>query len=66
MAQEIDLRPHVTVLNHELDVVHDFVYLGSAIPNSVSLNTELQKRIGEALHLTDKTSMDQQQTVRTH
>ena len=44
MAQEIDLRPHVTVLYHELDVVHDFLYLGSAISNSFSLNTELQKK----------------------
>ena len=48
MAQGIDLRPHVTVVNHELDVVHDLVYLGSAISNSPSLNTELQKRIGKA------------------
>ena len=47
MAQGIDLQPHVLVLNHELDVVHDFVHLGSAISDSLSLNTELQKRIGK-------------------
>ena len=48
MAQGINLRPHVTVLYHELDVVHDFVYLGSAISDSVFLNTKLQRRIGKA------------------
>ena len=49
MSQGIDLGPHVTVLNHELDVVHDFVYLGSALSDSLSLNTELQKRIGNTM-----------------
>ena len=47
-AQEIGLRLYIQILNHELDVVHDFIYLGSTVSDSLSLNSELQKRIGEA------------------
>ena len=36
MAQGMDLQPHIQILNYELDVVHDFVHLGSNTSNSLS------------------------------
>ena len=48
MAQDTGSQPHIHISNHELDVVHDFVYLGSTISDSLSLDIELNKRIGKA------------------
>ena len=48
MAQGIDGQPHISLSNHALDVVHDFVYLGTTISDSLSLESELNKRIGKA------------------
>ena len=32
----------------ELEAVHEFVYLGSTIPDSLSLETEISRRVGNA------------------
>ena len=48
MGQDVDLPPSISILEYELDVVHDFVYLCSTISDSLSLDSELNKRIGKA------------------
>eukprot|EP00745_Piridium_sociabile_P043277 TRINITY_DN8831_c0_g1_i1.p1 TRINITY_DN8831_c0_g1~~TRINITY_DN8831_c0_g1_i1.p1 ORF type:complete len:1016 (+),score=240.62 TRINITY_DN8831_c0_g1_i1:1061-4108(+) len=48
MGQDMESQPHIRISDHELDVVHDFEYLGSTITDSLSLDTELNKRIGKA------------------
>ena len=46
MGQGMDSPPSITISTQELEVVHDFVYLGSTIFNT--LDVELDKRIGKA------------------
>src|SRR6201996_3765554 len=48
MVQNMDSSPSITISNHELEVVHDFVYLGSTITDSLSLDVELNRRVGKA------------------
>ena len=48
MHQGVDSPPSITISTQELEAVHDFVYLGSTISNTLSLEIELDKRIGEA------------------
>ena len=48
MGQDVDSPSSISISGHELDVVHDFVYLGSTIFDSLSLNMELNKCIGKA------------------
>ncbi|KAL8591855.1 hypothetical protein ACOMHN_044351 [Nucella lapillus] len=48
MGQDVDSPPAISINEHELDVVHDFVYLGSTISDTLSLDAELNKRIGKA------------------
>ena len=48
MAQDVDSPLNITILGHELDVVIDFVYLGPTISDTLSLDSELNKRIGRA------------------
>ena len=48
MEQNVDSPPVISINDHELDVVHDFVYLGSAISDTLSLDAELNRRIGMA------------------
>ena len=40
--------PGITIDNYELDVVHQFTYLGFTITANLSLDTEIDKRIGKA------------------
>ena len=40
--------PVIAISNHQLEVVHDFVYLGSTISDTLSLDTELNRKIGKA------------------
>ena len=47
MAQEAD-PPNISINNYTLEVVHQFVYLGSTICDNVSLDAEINKRIGKA------------------
>ena len=48
MGQDVDFPPAISTNDQELDVVHDFVYLGSTISDTLSLDAELIKRIGKA------------------
>ena len=48
MRQDVDTPPDIRISDHQLEVVHDFVYLGSTISDSLSLETELNKRIGKS------------------
>ena len=40
--------PSITICTQELEVVHDFMYLGSTISDNVSLDDDLDKCIGKA------------------
>ena len=48
MGQGVDSPPSITISIQELEVVHDFVYLGSTISDTLSLDVELDKCIGKA------------------
>ena len=50
MAQDVDSPPNITILEHELEFLHDFVYryFGSTISDTLSLESELNRRIGKA------------------
>lgn len=41
-------HPSISIDGTPLDVVSDFTYLGSTISNTLSLNTEISRRIGKA------------------
>lgn len=46
MAQDVDTTPTITIGDHTLEVVDKFTYLGSTIYNNLSLDLELNMRIG--------------------
>ena len=50
MAQVVDSPPNITILEHELEFLHDFVYryFGSTISDTLALYSELNRRIGKA------------------
>ena len=48
MGQGVDSPPSITISTQELEVVHDFVYLGSTISDILSLDVELNKCIKAA------------------
>ncbi|XP_069170405.1 uncharacterized protein [Procambarus clarkii] len=48
MGQGVDSPPNISISDYKREVVHDFVYLGSTISDSLALDTELNKRIGKA------------------
>ena len=43
MGQGVDSPPSITISTQELEVVHDFVYFGSTISDTLSLDVELDK-----------------------
>ena len=47
MVQEAE-PPSIVINNHTLDVVNEFTYLGSTITSNITLDAELDKRIGKA------------------
>ena len=47
-AQTFCTRVVITISNYQLEVVHEFTYLGSTITDNLSLDAELNKRIGKA------------------
>ena len=69
MGQDTDSAPAISINDHELDVTHDFVYLGSAIPDTLSLDAELNRRIDKAAktmtRLTKNAWNNSKQTVHT-
>lgn len=48
LAQGVQEPPVITIDDTALDVVQDFTYLGSTISDSLSLDAEINKRIGKA------------------
>ena len=48
MGQGVDSPPSITISTQELEVVHDFVYLGSTISGTLSLDVKLDKHIDKA------------------
>ena len=48
LGQDMDTSPVITIDNYELDVVHQFTYLGCTISDNLSLDTEINQRIGKA------------------
>ena len=48
LGQDVDTSPVITIDNYELDVVHQFTYLGSTISDNLSLDAEFNQRIGKA------------------
>ena len=48
MGQDVDTPPVITIDNYKLDVVHQFTYLGSTISDNLSLDAEINRRIGKA------------------
>ena len=48
LTQNVDDRPSITISNYELDVVTEFVYLGSNISDKLAADAEINRRIGQA------------------
>lgn len=48
LGQDTTVPPIITIDDYELDNVHQFTYLGSTITTNLSLDTEIDKRIGKA------------------
>lgn len=48
MGQGVSVTPHITIGEHALEVVDNFTYLGSCISSNLSLDSELNVRIGKA------------------
>ena len=48
MGQDIKEIPLLFIHNYKLEVVHEFVYLGSTITDNLSIDSELNTRIGMA------------------
>ena len=67
--QDIMELPAITIDDYELDVVEQFPYLGSTITDSLSLDTEIDKRNGKAaitiVHLTSRVWTNPKLTVTT-
>ena len=61
--------PAITIVDYEIDVVEQFTYLGSTITNNLSLDTEIDKRIGQAAttfaRLTSRVQTNPKLTVKT-
>ena len=48
MGQDIKEIPSLFIHIYKLEVVHEFVYLGSTITDNLSINSEFSKRNGKA------------------
>ena len=48
MGQDVSSTPCITIGDHTLEVVENFTYLGSTISSNLSLDAELNTRIGKA------------------
>ena len=48
MGQDIKEIPSLFIHNYKQEVIHEFVYLGSTITDNLSIDSELNKRIGKA------------------
>ena len=48
MSQDVSVAPNISIGDHTLEVVEKFTYLGSTMSNNLSLDPELNCRIGKA------------------
>ena len=48
LGQDVDTPPVITINNYELEVLHQFTYLGSTISDNLSLDVEINKSIRKA------------------
>ena len=48
MTQGVEAPPCIKIEEYELEAVHEFVYLGSTISDSLCLERELNRRLGKA------------------
>ena len=48
MEQDIEEVPSLFIHNYKLEVVREFVYLGSTITDNLSMDSELNKQTGKA------------------
>ena len=64
----VDVTPSISIDEYELEAFHEFAYLGSTITDSLSLETEPNRRIGKAATTlkADKKSLYKQQARRGH
>jgi len=69
MGQDTEDTPVIAIDDYELDVVHQFTYLGSTISDNLSLETEIDRRIGKAAttlsRLTKRVWESKKLTVKT-
>ena len=69
MGQEGKSAPRITINNEELVVANSFTYLGSTISDDLSLNKELDRRIGKACatfsRLSERVWENKKLTVKT-
>ena len=69
LRQDTMELPAITIDDYELDVVEQFTYLGSTITDNLSLDTEIDKRIGKAAttlaRLTSRVWTNHKLTVKT-
>ena len=67
MGQGVNSSPSITISVQELEVVHDFVYLGSTISDTPSLVVELDKPTGKTptmfSRLTKRVWLNKKQTA---
>ena len=54
LGQDTEAPPVITIDNYEVDAVCQFIYLGSTITDSLSLDAEINKRIGNAASTPDR------------
>ena len=69
MGQGVENPPSITISNYELEVIHQFTYLGSTITDNLCLDPEIDRRIGRAAttfaRLTNRVWKNNKLTVRT-
>ena len=69
LGQDIPAPPVITIDDYELEVIHQFTYLGSTITDNLSHDAEIDKRIGKAAttltHLTSRVWTNPKLTVKT-
>jgi len=69
MGQDTEDSPVIAIDDYELDVVHQFTYLRSTISDNLSLETEIDRRIGKAAttlsRLTKRVWENKKLTVKT-
>ena len=68
LGQDIPAPPVITINDYKLEVIHQFMYPGSTITDNLSLDPEINKRIGKAAttlaHLTSRVWTNPKLTVK--